>query len=186
MSELTLLRTGDRQFIQTLYIDCFKGVSNWVRKNSGSEKEAEDVFQDALTAVYQKAEDKNFTLSCKLSTFIFGVAKNIWRDRLRRKGRNVFADNQTMENFSKADESCLDQVLAEAEIDLVYRRSFEKLSDKCQKLLTFFFNGLSMSEIVVKMDLPNDTVARKRKFNCKNELVALVEADPHYLELVEN
>lgn len=155
-----------------------------MRKNSGTEKEAEDVFQDAMIATYQKASDEEFALSCKLSTFIFGVAKNIWLDRLRSRGRYVYTEAQQMEEISPPDGQNLDQVVIEAEMDMVYRRNFARLSSECQKILTYFFNGYSMKEIVKKLKFPSDAFARKKKFNCKNELVKLVEADSYYHELV--
>lgn len=168
-----------------MYKECYPSISNWVKKNSGTERESEDVFQDALVAVYQKSKDPDFQLNCKLSTYIFSVAKKIWLYKLRTRKRYVFTDFTASEELSPQDEIALDKLVIDAETDAVYKRNFLKLEQKCKEILAHFFNGLSMKEIVEKMAFTSETVARKRKFNCKNELVRLVKSDPHYIELAE-
>lgn len=185
MTELEKLRSGNREFIEIVYKGTFKTIQSWIKKNSGSESEAEDVFQEALISVYQKSKDENFTLNCKLSTFLFSVAKNIWLHTLRTRDRYVFTDGIVMEDLPVADEQNVEKTVENAEIDRVYRRNFEKLTVECKKILTYFFNGLSMDEIVKTMNLSNSNVARKKKFRCKIELVKLVESDPLYDELTQ-
>ncbi len=182
MSELELLKSGDKKCIEAVYKESFSSISNWVKKNSGTEKEAEDVFQDAIVAVYQKSKEEGFQLSCKLSTFIFGVAKKIWLYRLRSKGRFVHTEND-FTDISEFEDLRADQLMIQSEIEKVYKRGFDRLSEECKTILTHFFNGLSMNQIMDKLGLANEGVTRKKKFRCKNELVKLVESDPLYPEL---
>ncbi|MEM9339211.1 MAG: sigma-70 family RNA polymerase sigma factor [Bacteroidota bacterium] len=183
--ELEQLRKGDKKLIETLYKECFPGISSWVMKNSGTQKEAEDVFQDALVAVFKRSKDASFELNCKLSTFIFGVAKKTWLYRLRTRDRHVFTDFTQDVDVSDQDGLIIEQLIDEEEVDAVYKRNFRKLTTQCQQILSLFFNGHAMKEIVTKMGLANAGLARKKKFNCKNELVRLVKEDPLYIELVE-
>ncbi|MEO1253330.1 MAG: sigma-70 family RNA polymerase sigma factor [Bacteroidota bacterium] len=185
MIELKRIRAGDKESVQILYDKCFPSISNWIKKNSGTEKEAEDIFQEALIAVYQKSKDPNFQLNCKLSTFIFGVAKKMWLHKLRTKHRHVYTDFTESEELSQMDEEAADKMVLDAEVDQVYTRNFSKLTKECKKVLTMFFNGSSMKEIVKHMNFPSESFARKRKFNCKNELIKLVKSDPLYDELRE-
>lgn len=185
MSELELLKSGDKKLIESIYKECYRSISKWVKRNSGSEKEAEDLFHDAMIVVYQKSVNDQLVLSCKLSTFIFSVAKKIWLSKLRTKGRYVSTDFTSEEELSSQEETSADQCMEDSEIDGLYQKSFKKLSKECQELLTHFFNGLSIDMIVEKMGLSTSNQTRKKKFRCKNELVRLVESDPIYVELVE-
>lgn len=184
MSELELLKSGDKELIESIYDECFAGISSWIRSNSGTENDAEDVFQDSMVVLYKKALNSNFNLSCKLSTFIFSIARNIWLDRLRKKSRSVYLNELTRLEISEIDHSALNEIMLDMEVDLVYKRNFQKLIKECQEILTLYFNGNSMEEIVDIMGFSNPNIARKRKFRCKNKLVVLVENDPHYSELI--
>ena len=182
-TELERLRAGDRQTVEAIYDQCFGMIANWVRKNSGTQKDAEDVFQDALVSLYQRAGEPDFSLSCKLSTFIFSIAKNIWLYRLRSKGRHVFTDVDATDSIPHSDMQLADELIEKAEAEFVYQRNFDKLSERCRQVLTLFFNGLSMQEITQKMGLVSDNATRKKKHHCKNELISLVEKDPLFKEL---
>jgi len=183
LTDLVRIREGDRSVIESIYKECFPSISNWVKKNSGTEKEAEDVFQDALIVVYQKSKEEGFQLSCKLSTFVFSVAKKIWLYRLRSKGRLVHTDAD-FSDIAEFENQSADELMIQAEVENIYKKGFEKLSEECRTILTNFFNGLSMRQIMDKLGLANESVVRKKKFRCKNELVKLVEKDPMYQELV--
>ncbi|MEP3999956.1 MAG: sigma-70 family RNA polymerase sigma factor [Ekhidna sp.] len=185
MTDLVRIRKGDRGIIESIYDECFPSIANWIRKNSGTEKEAEDTFQDALVVLFQKSKDPEFEIHCKLSTYVFGVAKKMWLHKLRTRNRHVFTDFTAEEEISPKDDVEVDKLVIDAEIDQVYKRNFAKLTEECRKILTHFFNGLSMKEIVNLMEFKSDGLARKRKFNCKNELIKLVKADPLYDELIE-
>ncbi len=185
MTDLTRIKRGDRSAIESVYNECFPSIANWIKKNSGTEKEAEDVFQDVLIIVFQKSKDPEFEIHCKLSTYVFGVAKKMWLHKLRTRSRHVFTDFNSMEDLSSEDELEIHKLVIDAEIDTVYQRNFAKLTEECKNILTLFFNGFSMKEIVSKLGFKSDALARKRKFNCKNELIKLVKADPLYDELVE-
>lgn len=182
-SELDRLRAGDRQQVESLYDQCFGMIANWIVKNSGTQKDAEDVFQDALVSLYQRAREPDFNLTCKLSTFVFSVAKNIWLYRLRTKGRHVATDFGVDDTLPQGDMQLADELIETADQEHVYQRNFDKLSALCKQILTLFFNGYSMQEITRQMELTSDNATRKKKYHCKNELISLVERDPLYKEL---
>ncbi|MEL6558701.1 MAG: sigma-70 family RNA polymerase sigma factor [Bacteroidota bacterium] len=186
MSELELLKNGDKALIQKLYQECFRGIAGWVKRNSGREADAEDVFHDAMVTVYQKAVDNKLDLHCKLSTFVFAVSKKIWQHKLRTKGRYMNADFGGSAELSSGEEAHALQLAVDSEIESLYRRSFQKLSKECQEILNYFFNGLSIDAIAKRMNLASANLTRKRKFRCKNKLVELVESDPQFAELKQN
>ena len=173
----------NRRTIEDLYDETFPQIKKWIKVNSGNESDAEDVFQESIVAAFQKSRDPSFQLNCKMSTFIFGIAKKNWLYKLRTKGRHVHTDFSQSESVPLEVEETIDSMIEKQEIHGLYRSKFELLSEECKRILTYFFNGVSMKEIVVKMGYTNDGFARKKKFNCKNQLVDLVKKDPRYLEL---
>ncbi|MGB3465591.1 MAG: RNA polymerase sigma factor [Cyclobacteriaceae bacterium] len=186
MSELELLKNGDRQLLQGMYSDCFRTISSWIRKNKGNEADAEDVFHEAIVTVYQKARKNDLTLTCKLSTFLFSVSKNVWLHQLRSRRRHNKIDQQMQQYDLLTDHLTGYQLYADGEIQSLFSSSFESLCPECRTLLTHFFDGLSITAIAKKMNLPNTNVTRKKKFRCKNKLVAMIRNRPEFPELSQN
>ena len=61
-------------------------IFSLVIKNSGNEDDAIDVLQDALIVLYEKVQLGTFELTVKLTTYIYGVSRNIWYNKLRGRG----------------------------------------------------------------------------------------------------
>ena len=65
----------------------------------------------------------------------------------------------------------------------LFRDKFLELGEDCQKVLSMFFNKIKMEVIMEKMGYASIGYTKKRKFQCKQKLVRLIEADPVYAEL---
>ena len=73
------------------YLYRFSGrVKKYVIENNGTKDDALDIFQEALVIFCQKVNDRNFTLTSKPETFLYGIAKNLWRNESRKKGLPEF------------------------------------------------------------------------------------------------
>ena len=74
-------------------IDLRKMIFSLVIKNSGNEEDAIDVLQDALIVLCEKVKLGTFELSSKLSTYLYGIARNIWYKKLRTSGKALINMN---------------------------------------------------------------------------------------------
>ncbi|NAS31136.1 sigma-70 family RNA polymerase sigma factor [Flavobacteriaceae bacterium R38] len=171
---------GDSLILKEFYKKTYPGVRNYVLKNSGKEEDAEDVFQDALVLVYQKLKAKNLQLNCELSTYVHAVSKNIWLSKLRRV-KKVTYDGDLIDDTEILDKNVIEEIEKSERIN-IFRKHFLKLNDKCREVLGLFFDGNSMKVIAEKMGF-TVSYTRKKKFECKKELLDMIEKDPMYQEL---
>ena len=51
----------------------YKMAINLIKKNNGSVQEGNDIYQEALISFWIKASDPQFTLTCKISSFIYTI-----------------------------------------------------------------------------------------------------------------
>ncbi|MEM9981431.1 MAG: sigma-70 family RNA polymerase sigma factor, partial [Bacteroidota bacterium] len=140
-------------------------------KNSGTEEEAKDVFQDALIVFWQKARKNDFQLTSKISTYLYSVCLNLWRKELERKSRlsNEEKDGVTEITWEK-----------EEKFRLIHQ-CLGKLGETCRKVLYYYyFDGLSMQDIAEKLGFANADTAKTKKYKCKKELDEIVKT--HYKE----
>jgi DNA-directed RNA polymerase specialized sigma24 family protein len=53
-----------------------------------------------------------------------------------------------------------------------------------QKVLSMYSEGFSYEEIAAKLDLKNESYARRKKYISKETLLELVKEDPEYQEFL--
>ena len=156
-------------------------TADLITKNSGTKDEAQDIFQDALVVLFEKAQDPSFQLSSTVKTYIYAVCRNKWLMTLRsRKSRKTHLSDTEALDFV-AEESVQADIEQQERNDLM-RKYFEKLGTDCQKVLNMFFKGTSMRNIAEAMGF-TEGYAKKRKFTCQKQLITMVTADNRYQEL---
>lgn len=181
--EAHLLCKGEESFILGLCREVFPSIANHVRNNSGTDQEAEDLFQDALTATYQKIRDEKIVLRCSMKTFLFAISKKMWLYRLRSRGKQVLEQDLSSLDFVSDDD--LEKTTEESERMSLYFKYFDELGDACKSVLTMYFRGVSMEEIASRHSYKSANYAKKKKFECKKRLVELIKNDPIYQDLIE-
>jgi RNA polymerase sigma factor (sigma-70 family) len=167
------IRLQDEKVLSHLYSHYYQTVKNHVLKNSGSNDDASDVFQDTIIALYQQVSDNNFKLTSDLKGYFFGIARNIWNAQLRQKKRFFELDIEIPEEVDSND-------LSDPALERILSRSFKKLKPDCQTILTLFYDGLSYEEIAVRMNLKNENYARRKKYLSKEALIDIIKEDPEY------
>ena len=60
------LRRNDPSGIRKIYELHARQALRWILNNNGTADDADDIFQEALMAVYEKSLDPSFTLNCPL------------------------------------------------------------------------------------------------------------------------
>ena len=157
---------GDESALDYLYQKHYRMMINVVMKNNGTEEEAQDIYQEALVAFWQKAAKGKLVLTSKISTYLYSICQNLWRKELERKSRlsNEEKDGETFQKFE--DRESLQIVLG----------CIKELGETCQSILTYYyFDGLSMNDIAERMNFANPDTAKTKKYKCKKKLDSLIK-----------
>ena len=169
------VRKQDDKILNWLYDNYSQSVKSYVLKNSGSEEDVSDVFQDSIIILYKQITEDNLNLTTELKGYFFGIARNVWNAQLRKKQRTTELDP----DLAVEDEM---EEINDPIFERVVSRSFQKLKPDQQTVLNLFFEGHSYEEIALKMNLKNEIYARRKKYLCKEVLMELVKEDPEYQE----
>lgn len=163
------LREGDGEALNKIYTSYYPVIESLVLRNGGSEIEAKDVFQEALILLYEKLQQKEFTLSCTIKTFIYAISKRLWLKRWHENNTKVFDTafesepgdiNLLLKNYEEEEENYLKMELA-----------LEKLGEPCATILKdFYLEDLSMAEITEKFGYTNTDTAKNQKYKCLQRL----------------
>tara|TARA_B110000046_G_C13012649_1_gene407366 strand:+ start:1391 stop:1918 length:528 start_codon:yes stop_codon:yes gene_type:complete len=157
------IRARDRKTLTSVYKDAYPMVEKYILNNSGSKNEAQDIFQDALYVLIKKTADKNFILTAKVSTFLFGVGKNLWLKQL--SAHKIDAKELATENEYH------DQVVVEDPGKLVKVKHMNAciaaLGEPCNTIITkFYFLITPMKRIAEMLHYTNANNAKNQKYKC--------------------
>ena len=80
------------------------------------------------------------------------------------------------------DDAQLDIDFEATERRKLYERYFDRLEEKCRRVLTLYFQGKSMQEIA-DVEKISEVNARQQKSRCQKHLIESIQKDPLYREL---
>lgn len=161
------------KILNWLYDNYFQSVKKYVLSNSGSDDDVSDVFQDTIIVLYKQITEDSLNLTTDLKGYFFGIARNVWSAQLRKKQKTTELEVDLADE--EGTEEQYDPVL-----ERIVSRVFQSLKPDQQMVLKLFSEGNSYDEIATKMDLKNETYARRKKYLSKEALLELVKEDPEY------
>lgn len=141
-----------------------RGVYAFAWQRLRDDSQAEEAVSDTFFEIWRHAE--RFRGESQLSTWIFGIARNIVANLLR--SRKPVAD-ELDENLPATGLGTFEQV-AEAELREGMRRCLEGLSDVHRECLVLvFYEGLSLAEVADVQGCPENTV-KTRLFHARRNI----------------
>lgn len=151
-------------------------------RHGGREDDAEDVFMDALEAIYTKLHSTGLKLErAVFKTYLIQVCLFQWSKKKRKNKWETPVTNEEL--MVQKDTLDLSETLAEIDRIRLFRQKINLLGMECRNILQWFVEeGRSMKEIAGILNI-SEVFARKKKFECKQQLFKMVKEDPLYNEL---
>lgn len=175
LNEQLLLRglaNNESKAVETIYKESFNMVQAYVLNNNGSYDDAKDVFQEAMIALYEKAQDKSFVLTSKINTYVYSVCRRIWLKRLQNNGRYVYKLDDFEETVPVEDDI---EYLEKSNADFaIMDRALNSLGEPCRSLLEgFYIKKMDMQELAKEFGYTNADNAKNQKYKCLMRLKKL-------------
>lgn len=182
------LKAGRRmeESIKELYRNYFDGLCWYIMNNSGSRQDAEDIFQEVLVSFIELVQKDKFRGEASIKTFLFSLNRFTWLNELKRRGR-ALAREEKYEKAQDRVELDTSQHIAEREGKAEVLRIVGELGETCKKiLLLFYYENLSMREILDRTDYETEQVVRNKKYKCLKQLEQMINANPALKQTLKN
>ena len=171
-----LLRAEESVFDE-LYREAYPKTHAALLKRACPAAEAEDLFQDALVALWQNARDGKYRPrpGTRMSTYLTQLCINRWIDRTRRVDvRRTEIHASPVETATPATHAAeLAEMEARELRELRHDRldaAVAKLPDACRTLLRrFYFERASLAEIAEERGISTAS-AKTEKYRCMQRL----------------
>jgi RNA polymerase sigma factor (sigma-70 family) len=180
---LSGLKDQDMFTIKYVYKKFYQPVRHMVTSNSGTDMDAEDIFQDALVVIYKKVREGELKLTCSFNTYLFSICRHLWLQKLTRvKSRTELKDYRNLEGLEDVNEAGTH--LEENERFNLFRKHLARLSEDDRKMLELFLKKVPLAEIARIMGYNSYDYAKVRKYLVKEKLKNSILNDPEYRKMM--
>jgi|ERR1044072_1061801 RNA polymerase sigma factor (sigma-70 family) len=149
-----------------LYKLYFPTIASFIKQNSGSHQDAEDIFQETVIVLLNKVRQPEFVLTSSLKTYLFSISRNCWLKRLRdNKPAVVLTDDHTL---LETPEDLLQEENTNNEKVVTW---LKKITIHCQRILkAIFYLNEPIDNLMIKMGWRNKHTAANQKYKCIEQL----------------
>lgn len=159
------LRSGNSKKAIAFLYQSFPMIRKLICNNGGNDADAQDVFQEALLVLYKNAQKLDFELTCAPSTYLYSVARFLWKDTLKKRNKEVqLAQDNYPHSLIEQDVTIYqDQQQKTSQLANV----LQQLGDKCKSLLqAYYYKKMSMKEIAQVFHYSSVNSAKTQKYKC--------------------
>jgi len=120
----------------------------------------------------------NFRMEASIKTFLVSVAKNIWFNELKKRERSGHRE-KIYEHGRDQKEEDISHQIGDLEKKRQLRDLVNNLGEPCKKILMlFYYENLSMKELVEHLPYENEQVVRNKKYKCLQALTGFIKSNP--------
>jgi RNA polymerase sigma factor (sigma-70 family) len=168
---IALIQKGETEKpIKVLY-KSFPKIKSNIISSGGDETVARQIFHDSLILFIEKVEKKDFVATAKLTTFLFGINRFLWKNELRKRQKNIELE-WTDTLIVSADEINYE---FEKELKLnALEKILNQITEKCKKIFElFYFKNESMQMIAEKLKFTSVNSAKTQKYKCMEKAIKM-------------
>ena len=156
--------------IWQLYKDHAEITRSFIKGKGGTDQDADDIFQETVVSFIDSVQKSKFRQESGIRTFLISISKNLWYNEIRRRQRAVNRE-RLFESDRNPEDSDVNEIIRDRELKKQLNLLLQDLGDSCRKILElFYYENLSMKEIVSHMHYENEQVVRNKKYKCLQQL----------------
>jgi RNA polymerase sigma factor (sigma-70 family) len=166
---ITAIRISDREkALKVLYKE-FPKIKHNIVTSGGDTAQAEEIFHDSLLLMMEKVSDPSFMLTSKLSTFLYGIARFLWKNELKKK--NKFYELEWSDTLILNEEDMAYDFEKEEQFNAL-EKVLNSISDKCREIFErFYFKKESMETIAKALEFSSVNSAKTQKYKCMEQAI---------------
>lgn len=172
----------NKDALQQLYQVVLPKVVKYVLSKKGALEDAKDVFQDAVIVFIDYVKKERYDETRSIEAFVFTTAKYLWINKFKRDSRlvelseiNILETEKIVDRLQSSERNNAMEIVLNA------------VGEKCKQLLKMiWYDSLSLKEVAVRMELPNEVAAKSNAYRCKKKLKSYLEENPSYREALQS
>lgn len=156
-------------------------INEWSRACNLKSKEPDDILQEGVIILDRKVRDGSFRGESNVKTYLLGICKRLIWDSVKKKEILDFQEDLgTGPNTPSYDHfNDLEQSNEEKTRDNALHEIIDQLGGNCPEALkSYYFEGMKMAQVALKIGLKNDKQAKKAVSRCRQKLRDAINNNP--------
>jgi RNA polymerase sigma factor (sigma-70 family) len=172
--------------IRYIYHHYAHTISSLIINNSGNHQDAQDIFQETVVTFIETVKNNKFRGESSIKTFLVAIARNTWLNELKKRERSDLRE-EIYGKSSPVEEPDVSHLISEREVKQQFRDLLDKLGESCKKILIlFYYENLSMKEMVDHLPYENEQVVRNKKYKCLQQLTGMLKDNPVIAKMIKS
>lgn len=172
--------------LRFLYDSYYRYLERYVLQNSGNEDDAADMIQEAFLIFIRLIEENKFRQESSIKSYLYSIIKNLWITELRKR-KSMALRNELYEIDKNEHTPDISHAIMKNESHKIIMDVFAEIGQKCRNILyRFYYEELSMKEIMVMEGFSNEQVLRNKKHKCLKGLIEKIQSDPTKYANIKN
>ena len=156
--------------ILQLYKDHAEITRSFIKGKGGTDQDADDIFQETVVSFIDSVQKSKFRQESGIRTFLISISKNLWYNEIRRRQRAINRERLFEADHNQEDPD-VSEIIQDRELKKQLNQLLLDLGDSCRKVLElFYYENLTMKEIVSHLHYENEQVVRNKKYKCLQQL----------------
>jgi len=178
-------RIGRDQISRNLLSDAhlINSIRKTLFKLGAQDHDIPDVINYTIVQLMKNVlKNPNFHVRSNINSYLCGIARNIWLQKLRARKSTLVEMSETFE--IEDEETSIDLIIINDEKKSILKSILERLGHNCKEVLMKWASGYRMKEIAELTGYRSAGVVRKRKYTCMKILADYFEQHPHVKTLL--
>jgi RNA polymerase sigma factor (sigma-70 family) len=172
--------------LKYLYRAHYELLATYVLNNNGSRDDASDIFQEVIIAFVNLVRAGKFRGEASVRTFLYSLTRNTWLNELKKRGR-ARTREMNYEKLGEKEERAIQTGIEYRQMNQKLMEVLSMLGENCKKILVlYYYENLSMKEILASSGYDNEQVVRNKKYKCLKKMEELIKADANLYQQLKN
>lgn len=169
-----------------MYSTYYLSLENLILKNSGDKDDAADIIQDTFLAFVKLVQEGRFRKEAGVKSMLYSMARNLWITEIRKR-KSIQNRHEIFESGNEVESEEYSIEMERVENQKLILSLFESIGQKCKSILiSFYYENLSMKEIMDKEEFSSEQVLRNKKYKCLKSLIEKVKGNEILAKSVKN
>lgn len=171
------LLQNDSRIIRQIYEQFADKIKAYIIHNNGTGQDAADIFQEALTAIYQQAKTKQLKLTCPFEPFLLLVCKRKWLNELKKRSSDPVTnhDPDVYNNIGEDVFALAEQLTQQESQTKLFVNAFRQLGEKCREIIQRSLQDEHQEKIAASLGVTYGYL-RKKKSECMATLIKIIRS----------
>ncbi|MFK7949245.1 MAG: RNA polymerase sigma factor [Saprospiraceae bacterium] len=173
----------DNIVYQWIYDSWYTAVKFYVKRNSGNEDDAKDLFQNTMVDLYLNIKTGKYKdVNKPLKSYFMMICQYKWLNHLRGSDKRNTVNLPTNDDLQEED--FIEAIMFKEGLLNLVEHYLDKMTDSCKTMLKAYYYDKKSLQTIANENNWSLNYAKKKNYKCRQSLKKAILDDINYKKMV--